>query len=98
MLETFTGVVVANRGEIARRVIRTSRRLGLRTVAVFTAADKDALLTNLARQFAVYSTGRGVSFADRDEIAAVVVATNKHGGGVRTLLNELVVSQLFRTR
>jgi hypothetical protein len=62
------------------------------------AADKDALLTNLARQFAVYATGRGPSFADRDEIAAIVAAANKNGGGVRTMLHELVQSQLFRTR
>jgi hypothetical protein len=62
------------------------------------AADRDALLTNLARQLAVYSTGRGVSFGDRDEIAAVVTATNKAGGGIRTLVHELVESRLFRTR
>jgi hypothetical protein len=62
------------------------------------AADRDRLLANLARQLAVYSTGRGVSFADRDEIAAVVAAANKGGGGVRTLLHELVRSKLFRAR
>ena len=60
------------------------------------AANRDALLTNLARQLAVYATGRGVSFADRDEIAAVVAATNKRGGGLRTLLRELVAGRLFR--
>jgi hypothetical protein len=62
------------------------------------AADKDALLTNLARQLAVYATGRGVSFADRDEIATIVAATNQHGGGIRTLMHELVESRLFRAR
>jgi hypothetical protein len=62
------------------------------------AADRDMLLANLTRQFAVYSTGRGVSFADRDEIAAIVAAANKNGGGIRTLVYELVQSQLFRTR
>lgn len=62
------------------------------------AADRDALLTNLARQLAVYSTGRGLSFADRDEIAGVVAATNKNGGGIRTLLHELVQTRLFRAR
>jgi hypothetical protein len=62
------------------------------------AADKDALLANLARQLAVYATGRGVSFADRDEIATIVAATDKHGGGIRTLVHELVESRLFRAR
>ena len=62
------------------------------------AADRDVLLTNLARQFAVYATGRGVSFADRDDIARVVATTNTHGGGTKTLLYSLVESELFRTR
>ena len=61
------------------------------------AGERDLLLTNLARQFAIYSTGRGVSFADRDEIAAIVAAANKNGGGIRAMLNELIQSRLFQT-
>ncbi|HUR53122.1 MAG TPA: DUF1592 domain-containing protein, partial [Gemmataceae bacterium] len=71
---------------------------GVAEFQTYLAADRDALLANLARQLAVYATGRGVSFGDRDEIAKVVASTNKNGGGIRTLIHELVQSPLFTTR
>ena len=41
-------VVIANRGEIARRINRTAQTLGLRTVAVHSETDKDALIVDEA--------------------------------------------------
>src|SRR6266550_1459326 len=47
-LAMFKRILIANRGEIACRVIKTSRRLGIRTVAVFSEADANARHTRLA--------------------------------------------------
>lgn len=42
----FSSVLIANRGEIACRIIRTAKRLGLRTIAVHSEADADALFVH----------------------------------------------------
>lgn len=44
----FKKILIANRGEIACRVIKTARKMGIKTVAVYSEADKDALFVEMA--------------------------------------------------
>ncbi|MEZ2126578.1 MULTISPECIES: acetyl-CoA carboxylase biotin carboxylase subunit [unclassified Sinorhizobium] len=44
----FSKLLIANRGEIACRIIRTAKRMGIRTIAVYSDADADALHVDLA--------------------------------------------------
>ncbi len=66
----FANVLIANRGEIACRIIRTARRLGMRTIAVHTPADRGALFTRLADE--VHEIGEGANgYLDGEAIIAL---------------------------
>ena len=71
----FAKILIANRGEIACRVARTARRLGVRTVAVYTDADRDALhvgLADEARRIENYLEIAAVLAAARDSRAEAI--------------------------
>ena len=54
------------------------------------------LVANLAQHLAIYSTGRTLNFSDRQSIQQIVANTEKQKGGLRTILHELVQSDLFQ--
>jgi 3-methylcrotonyl-CoA carboxylase alpha subunit len=55
----FANVLIANRGEIACRIIRTARRMGMRSIVLHTPADRGALFTRLADE--VHEIGEGAN-------------------------------------
>ena len=52
----------------------------------------------LAEKLLTYGTGAGISFADRTAVADIVQKTVKQGGGLRTLVTEVVLSDVFRSK
>jgi hypothetical protein len=57
--------------------------------------DEKPIARNLARQFIVYATGAPVRFADRAAVERILDRASAKGYGVRTLLHEVVQSELF---
>jgi hypothetical protein len=65
---------------------------GFRTALL---ANETQLAENLARQFTLYATGAPLRFSDRAPLAKIVAQSRASGYGVRTLIHELVQSELF---
>ena len=53
---------------------------------------------NLARQLVVFATGAPVRFTDRDELERILNRASARRYGVRTLVEEIVRSELFQTK
>jgi propionyl-CoA carboxylase alpha chain len=72
----FKKLLIANRGEIACRIIRTAKRLGIQTVAVFSEADRDALHVDMADEaVAIGPAAAAQSYLVMDKIIAAAKET-----------------------
>jgi hypothetical protein len=60
--------------------------------------DETPLARNLVRQLSVFATGAPVGFTDRPEIEAILARARAREFGVRTLIEELIQSQLFQSK
>jgi acetyl-CoA carboxylase, biotin carboxylase subunit len=73
-------ILIANRGEIALRVIRTCREMGIKTVAVYSTADKDSLHVRFADEAVCIGKPAGAdSYLNIPHIMAAAEITNADG-------------------
>jgi pyruvate carboxylase subunit A len=72
-------ILVANRGEIAIRILRACREMGIRSVAVFSEADKDALFARYADE--CYSIGPAPAIQSYLRIPTIMATVRKCGAG-----------------
>jgi propionyl-CoA carboxylase alpha chain len=72
----FAKLLIANRGEIACRIIKTARRLGIKTVAVYSDADRDAMHVYMADEAVPIGPAQAAqSYLDIGKIVAAAKAT-----------------------
>ncbi|MDI9337049.1 MAG: acetyl-CoA carboxylase biotin carboxylase subunit [Alphaproteobacteria bacterium] len=73
----FKKILIANRGEIALRVIRTCREMGIKTVAVYSTADKNSLHVKFADEAVCIGSPRSIdSYLNIPRIIAAAEITN----------------------
>ena len=75
-MNKITKLLIANRGEIAIRVMRTARTMGINTVAVYSQADRDALFVSVADEaICIGGSHPAESYLDQDKIIAAAKQT-----------------------
>lgn len=87
-------VLVANRGEIACRIMRTAKRLGIQTVAVYSDADRDSLHVKSADE--AVRIGPPPARLSYLSGAAIMEAAARTGAQVRVFISLLISFRDFR--
>ena len=84
-------ILIANRGEIAVRIIRACREMGIETVAVYSEADREALHTKLADEaICIGPAALSESYLSMEKIlsAAVVSGAARHSSWIRAAVGK----------
>jgi hypothetical protein len=71
---------------------------GIQEFKTLLLEKSDRVLASLAEKMVIYSTGAGISYSDRPAVAAIAAKVQAQGGGLRTLIHEVVESPIFQTK
>ena len=75
--KTLNKVLIANRGEIACRIIRSAQRLGIETVAVYSDADSNAMHTRMADHcYHIGSSQSAQSYLNKEKLIDIAIASS----------------------
>ena len=72
--------------------------VGIKEFKKLLLEKPDQVMTAMAGKLVTYSTGAGVSFADRPAVDEIARKTKEQGGGLRTLVHQIVESPLFQSK
>src|SRR5207302_1666869 len=92
----FEKILIANRGEIALRIIRACKELGIRTLAVYSEADVDSLHVQLADEaICIGAPPSSESYRKIDFPVMIKAVAGGGGRGMRTARNEASLAPAF---
>ena len=83
----FSKILIANRGEIAVRIIRACKEMGVATVAVYSEADKNALHVALADQsYCIGGPEASESYLNENQIISAAILARRSGNSSRVMV------------
>ena len=93
----FNKILIANRGEIAVRIIRACREMGISTVAIYSEADKNAMHVQLADEsYCIGKSPVGESYLNIPAILTVAVQSGAQAPGLWSAFRKCKVRKAVR--